>query len=274
MTARVTPVEPVALVDGRRTPLADARLAVTDDGVARGDGAFETVGVWNGRPFRLAEHLDRLERSLAAVALPACDRELLQREAAHLLADVDADGALRIYVTASGTRVVTLSPPPVRPDPAHLQPQPAPWIRPLGSFEPAGAKTMSYLPNMAATRRAQRDGADDALLVSLEGWVLEGPTFAVLWAADGQLYSAPVDLGIVDSISRRTVLELAPDAGIAVVEQPRPLDHLLAADEVMICSAVRPLLPIRRIGDRHYDEATPVRDRLAPALDQARRASL
>lgn len=255
-------------------PLDAARLAVTDDGVARGDGAFETIGVWDGVAFRLDDHLARLAESLRAVALPEVDLELLAREAASLLDAVDGDGALRIYVTASGTRLLTLSPPPQRADARALDPQPAPWIRPLGTYGPAGAKTMSYLPNMAATRRAVGNGADDALLVSLEGWVLEGPTFAVLWGADGQLSAAPLSLGIVDSISRRTVIELAAAAGIDVVAEPRPLDHLLAADEVMICSTVRPLLPIARVGERTYDGPTPLRDRLAPALDHARRAAV
>jgi len=260
------------MVDGRRLPLADATLAITDDGVARGDGGFETVGVWDGRPFRLHDHLDRLQATLDAVALPLADADLLTAEAHALLDGWDADGALRIYQTASGTRVVTLSPPPQRTEPRHLDPQPAPWIRPRGTFAPAGAKTMSYLPNMAATRRAQRNGADDALLMSLEGWVLEGPTFAVLWAAGGRLHTAPLALGIVDSISRRTVLEIAADQGVDVVEEPRPLDHMLAADEVMICSAVRPLIAIRRVADRVYDGPTPLCDRLGERLDQARRA--
>ena len=265
-------MDATAVINGTRTPLADALLAVTDDGVARGDGAFETIGVWDGRAFRLDDHLDRLAQSLSAIALPPADRDVIQREAAELLADATGDGALRIYITASGTRILTLAPPPQRGNVASLAPQPAPWVRPLGSFGPAGAKTMSYMPNMAATRRAQRDGADDALLISLEGWVLEGPTFAVLWVSDGQLFTAPTQLGIVDSISRRTVLELAGSAQIPVVEEARPLDHLLAADEVMICSSIRPLLAVRRVGDRSFDGPTPVRDRLAPALDQARRA--
>ncbi|MPZ73373.1 MAG: hypothetical protein GEU74_09100 [Nitriliruptorales bacterium] len=263
-------VEASAIVDGQLQPLTAARLAVTDDGVARGDGAFETVGVWGGRPFRLDDHLGRLAASLQAVALPPADLAQLRREAEILLEGVNTDGALRIYVTATGTRVVTLSPPPQRGEPRHLIPQPAPWIRPVGTFGPAGAKTMSYLPNMAATRMAQANGADDALLVSLEGWVLEGPTFALMWAADGTLFAAPIALGIVDSISRRTVLELADAQGVPVTLEPRPLDHLLAADEVMISSAVRPLLAIHRVADRRYPGATPLRDRLGAGLDQAR----
>ena len=126
---------------------------------------------------------------------------------------------------------------------------------------------------MAATRRAQRNGADDALLVSLEGWVLEGPTFAVLWTAGGTLFTAPVSLGIVDSISRRTVLELAAAEDIPVATEPQPVAALLAADEVMICSAVRSLLRISRVGDVAFSGATPLRDRLAARLDQSRRSA-
>lgn len=261
------------MVNGEAMALERAQLAITDDGAARGDGAFETVGVWGGRPFRLADHLQRFAASLAAIGLPAADLSQIEREANELLGGVTDDGALRFYVTASGTRILTLSPPPQRPDPRYLDPQRAPWIRPLGSFELAGAKTMSYLPNMAAGRLAKSRGADDALLVSMEGWVLEGPTFAVLWVADGRLYAPPVSLGIVDSVSRRTVLELAADADVTVVEEPRPLDALLDADEVMVCSSVRSLLPISRVGDQHFPGPTPLRDRLAVALDQARRAS-
>ena len=261
------------MINGERMPLAGAQLAITDDGAVRGDGAFETIGVWGGRPFRLADHLQRLAASLAAVALPAADLDLIAAEAAALTQDATEDGALRVYLTASGTRVLTLAPPPQRPDTRSLDPQPAPWIRPLGSFPPAGAKTMSYVSNMAATRRAVEHGADDALLVSLEGWVLEGPTFAVLWAMDGALHATPVSLGIVDSISRRTVLELARAEGLAVIEEPRPLDTLLRADEVMICSAVRALLPISRVGGHEFAGPTPIRDRLAARLDQARRAA-
>jgi branched-subunit amino acid aminotransferase/4-amino-4-deoxychorismate lyase len=264
-------VDAVAIVNGVRQPLAAATVAVTDDGLARGDGAFETIGVWDGRAFRLGDHLQRLAASLEAVALPPADLELISQEAALLLDGATKDAALRIYVTATGTRILTLSPPPQRREPRHLDPQPAPWIRPLGTFGPAGAKTMSYLPNMAATRMAQRNGADDALLLSLEGWVLEGPTFAVMWAAGGVLFTAPVELGIVDSISRRTVLELAADAGVAAVIEPRPLDDLLAADEVMISSSVRPLLAVERVGDHTFTGPTPLRDRLNDLLTTARR---
>lgn len=263
-----------AAINGRLVPLAEAGLAITDDGAARGDGGYETVGVWDGRPFRMDDHLDRLAVSLAAIGLPPADRAQLEAEAGALLDGWDGDGALRFYLTASGTRLLTLAPPPTRPAPRHLVPQPAPWIRPLGTYDPAGAKTMSYGPNMAATRAAQRAGGDEALLLSLEGHILEGPTFGVLWVSGDTVNTVKApspQLGIVESISRRTVLQAAADAGLRVELGSYHLDDLATASEFLICSAVRPVLPIDRIGDLRFPPATQVRDLLAKSLDAARR---
>lgn len=259
-------VTPVALVDGRRSPLEQASLAITDAGVARGDGAFETVGVWNGRPFRLDDHLARLDRSLAAICLPASPADMLRAEVDDVLTDQSGDGALRIFVTASGTRVVSLADPPVRSPLRRLAVQPAPWIRPLGSYGPASAKTMSYGPNMAASRAAQRAGADDALLVSLEQRVLEGPTFTVLWVRNGRIIAPDLALGLVPSISRRTLLELADEEGIAHEVGRYGIDDLLAADEVLSCSSVRPVSAIERVDDHVLPRDTPVADLLAERL--------
>jgi branched-chain amino acid aminotransferase len=270
----MTTLTPTALLDGEELPLAQTRLSVTDDGVARGDGAFETIGVWDGRPFRFDDHLDRLARSLDAIGLPTADLELLRSEGKALCALTDGDAALRIYVTASGTRLLTIDHQPARADVRILVPQPAPWIRPLGEYGPAGAKTMSYLPNMAATRAARRAGGDDALLCASEGHVLEGPTFAVYWVVDGCVHAPEVGLGIVDSISRRTVLGLARRDGIEVVEGRWPLTALDEATEVLLSSSIRDVVAVRRVGELALPAgASPVRDALSAALTAARRGA-
>ena len=268
-------MEALALIDGVTHALADARVAVTDDGVARGDGAFETIGVWDGRPFLVDVHLQRLVRSSLAIGLPAPDVDLLRAEITRLMdvAGSGDDGALRVYVTASGTRILTLTPLPPRASVRHLVPQPAPWIRPLGTYGPAGAKTMSYAPNMAAGRAARAAGGDDALLMALEGLVLEGPTFAVLWTHDGRtLHTPALNLGIVDSISRRVVVDAARRERLQVQEGHYPLDAVTGAREVLACSTVRDLMIVERIGDQTFAAGdTPVRDRLSAALSDARR---
>ena len=262
-----------AIVDGRAVPLARAHLAITDDGAVRGDGAFETIGVWSGLPFRLEDHLRRLRGSLASLGLPPPDTGAIAAEVDALLVGLGPrDATLRVYATAGGTRVVALVDQPQRREPGHLVPLPGPWIRPLDAgYGPAGAKSMSYAPNMAATRAAQAAGGDDALLVASEGWVLEGPTFAVLWVAGGVLRAPDVGLGVVDSISRRTLMRLAAVAGHPTEEGRWTLDELGRADEVMVCSAVRDVIAVGRVGEHRFGGRTPVRDRLAEALEGERR---
>jgi branched-subunit amino acid aminotransferase/4-amino-4-deoxychorismate lyase len=72
-------VRPVALVNGAEYALERASLAITDGGVQRGDGAFEVIGIWDARLFRLDDHLERLDRSLAAIGLPPAPAEALRR---------------------------------------------------------------------------------------------------------------------------------------------------------------------------------------------------
>jgi branched-subunit amino acid aminotransferase/4-amino-4-deoxychorismate lyase len=272
------PVRETACIDGRMMPLADAALPMADQGVVRGDGAFETVGVWSGRPFRLGAHLERLNASLRSALLPEADPAALAGRVAdvleHALDDETIDAMIRLYVTASGTQIVLVSGQPDRPPHRRLDPVVAPWIRPRGTYVLSGAKTMSYMPNMVTSRVVQRDGADDALLLSSEGWVLEGPTFGVVWMADGVLHAPGVELGIVDSISRRTVIALAESKGIEVRTGAWPLDVILQADEVMTSSAVRPLQALQAIGDQNLPEDTPVARLLAAALAEERHSAV
>lgn len=262
-----------AWIDGRVSPLAEAAVPLSAEGLLRGDGAFETVGVWDGRPFRLDAHLERLARSLRALGLEAPRAERLEEAAAALLERFgDGDGMLRLSVLSGGTHLVTLGPQPDRPPIRVLSSQPAPWIRALGSFGPAGAKSLSYAPNMAALRAAQAASADDALLVSLEGWVLEGTTFAVLWVRDGVLRTPAVDLGIIDSISRQALLDAARDQGVAVEEGRWPLEELAGASEILVCSSVRPCTAVRRVDGWTFDGAAAVCGRIGPLLEAARRA--
>jgi branched-subunit amino acid aminotransferase/4-amino-4-deoxychorismate lyase len=254
-----------ARIDGEGTSLATASLNLGDAGVARGDGAFETVGVWGGRPFRLEDHLQRLQASLTALALPPAPVEALREDCAALLTDVVGDAALRIYLTASGTRVLTLADLPDRPPTQVLVPLPGPWIQPVGAYGPAGAKTMSYCANMTATRLAVRAGGDDALLCSVpDGLVLEGPTFGVAFFAGGVMHAPAPDLGIIDSISRRTVLDVAREQGVEVVLGRWPLAELASADEVIICSSLRPVAGVARVGEHRFAPNRP----LAPHLDE------
>jgi 4-amino-4-deoxychorismate lyase len=129
----------------------------------------------------------------------------------------------------------------------------------------AGAKIISYAPNLAATRRAQTEGFEDALLVTVDDLVLEGPTFAVAWVVDGVLETPTLELGILDSITRRVVLEEAIHLGLDVVEGTWGIDRIDDASEVMAMSTIREVQPVVSIGDMFLEPGT-VTERLGDAF--------
>src|SRR4051812_27505656 len=147
---------------------AAATIPVTDEGLLRGDGVFEVVRVYDGRPFALDEHLRRMSHSAANLRLEI-DLSALQSDVDRLLAEAGPlDCALRMFVTRGGRRVALIETLPARPDTLALK---------TLTYAPTrlmdGIKSLSYAANMLASRLARDDGADDALLVTPHGRVLE-----------------------------------------------------------------------------------------------------
>jgi branched-chain amino acid aminotransferase len=239
----------VILVDGVATDCVPA----VDAAVLRGDGVFEALRTSNGIPFALEEHLDRLERSAFAMELPIADRGLLRAWVAEA-AEPSGDALVRILVTrgdeSTATRTVVLSLPlPTIPDPFTVLPHPAPWHPAGRPWELAGVKTLSYAPNMAASRIAQRAGHSDALLVSDDGTILEGPTFCIGWLVDGRFETPSLDLGILASITRAQAITLVRSLGVGVVEGRFRLERLESATDVIAMSTVKQVTPVARCGE-------------------------
>ena len=241
----------LVLRNGRPIP---PTVSIFDPMVVRGDGCFEALRSYGGHLFGLAEHLARLARSASAlgIALPPIP---YIGEWVRQVATQQGDGAVRIFVSADEGRtnvyVVSTDLPDLLPEHRLLE-VPAPW-HPAGSaWELAGVKTLSYAPNMAATRRAQAEGFDDALLVSREGIILEGPTSAVLWIAEGVIETASLGLGILDSVTRRISLAHARKHGIKIREGRFPLSRLDEADEVAVLSSVKEVTPVIAVGERSF----------------------
>lgn len=248
---------------------SDGRIPVTDSGVLRGDGCFEVLRAYRGRPFALEEHLDRLARSARALDIPLPERSLLSAWIEKTASEV-GDGAVRVVVTR-GSSVPGLSEPPNvivfghpwdrGTDPGRLLPVVAPWHAAGIDWDLAGAKVTSYAPNMSATRRAVAEGFEDALLVAPDGIVLEGPTFSVGWVLDGRLETPGLSLGILDSITRRIVIQIADEIGMEVEEGRWDLSRLDAASEVCAWSTIREVQPVVAVGERLW-EPGPVTERL------------
>ncbi|MDT0274802.1 aminotransferase class IV [Blastococcus goldschmidtiae] len=259
-------------------PADEPVLTAADHGLVRGDGAFESVAVLDGRTPHLAAHLARLARSAALLEIPPPGDDVW-----HALVDAvlvrwraETEGVLRLFLTrgpgdeAPPTALALLAPVPAETVrqrtagisvvslslgiPADFRAQ-APWL--LG-----GAKTLSYAVNMAAYRHAHRLGADDVVLTSLEGELLEGPTSTVVWAAGGTLHTPPTETGILPGTTVARLFERAEADGWPTARSHGTVDDLHAADAVWLMSGVRGAAPVHTLdGVRRADAGLTARVR-------------
>jgi 4-amino-4-deoxychorismate lyase len=254
-------------------------LAADDEGFTRGRAAFETMRVYDGRPFRLAQHLVRLEASAERIGLARPDTEEVARLAAQALEHAGlSDSVLRLYWTPGppggehraialvntipgwiesarerGQRLISL---------VH-QRRAAAWLLPA-------TKSTSYAVSMAAEAEAKKRGVDDAIFVDTEGIVLEGPVTNIWWREGDRLVTPSLEVGILAGETRAALLELTAAEGVRVDQGVYPIERLLAADEAFTSSSVRELMPVVEIDGRAFEIGPS-----APALQGAlRRAAL
>jgi branched-chain amino acid aminotransferase len=248
----------LASVDGTIGPPAQAVIGVEDEGLLRGDGVFEVIRLYDGRPFAIDEHMARMTNSAQRLRLPF-DAALVEAEA-HALIATGADGAglIRLLVTRGGRRIALLETMPELPETLALATITYAPTRVLD-----GIKSLSYGANMLCTRLAREQGADDALMVSPHGRVLEFPTKSFFYVlADGPLCTPPLDDHILDSITRRHVLA-ATDAR----ERSLTTDELGRVREAFAASTLREVHPVRSIDGRDMPEVPgPVTQAAAEAV--------
>jgi branched-chain amino acid aminotransferase len=238
-------VDDLASVNGTIGPADEMTIPITDDGLLRGDGVFEVARLYGGRPFAWDEHIARLQRSAANLRLEF-DVAATQAEVDALLARAGAvDGALRLVITRGGRRVIVLSLLPDRPP-----------ITTLATVEYApsrvldAVKSLSYAANMLASRLAREAGADEALLVTPHGRVLEAPTSAFFYVLDGRLHTPPLAEHILDSITRRHVIALT-----GATERVLHREVLVELEEAFLASTTREIQPVSAIDGRPLPSA-------------------
>jgi branched-chain amino acid aminotransferase len=251
------PTPELTSLDGNIAPSHEARVPASDDGLQRGDGVFEVVRLYGGRPFALGEHLDRFERSAAAIELPI-DRSAFEREIGALLGEFgDHAGQLRLIATRGGRRLAYTEP---------LPPYAGAESITLASVTYApnviltGVKSLSYAANMQASRIARARGADEAVLVRPDGVVLEAPTSTVFWVSEGRLRTPSLEVGILASITRDRLL-----GELEVEEGGFSLDDLQGASEVFLASTVREVQAVSAVDETEMEECPGTRTREAAA---------
>jgi branched-chain amino acid aminotransferase len=244
----------LASVDGRITPTAEATIPLQDDGLYRGDGAFEVIRLYRGRPFALEDHVDRLQRSASSIELEF-DRSALESEIAALLAEAgDFDGQLRLIVTRGGRRIAA-----TETIPEHAETVRVATVTYSPTVILNGVKSLSYAANMQATRLAKAQGADEAVLVQPDGTVLEPPTSTVFWVSpQGGLRTPALHNGVLESITRDRLVK-----ALKVEEGAWPVADLRAAREAFLASTTREIQAVAAIDGTELPDAPGPRTREA-----------
>jgi branched-chain amino acid aminotransferase len=244
----------LASVDGKIGPTAEATIGLKDDGLYRGDGAFEVIRLYEGKPFALVDHLDRLQRSAAAIEMEF-DRGALQAEIEALLSEAGAvEGQLRLIVTRGGHRIAATEPIPPHPETLSLA-----TVTYCPSVILNGVKSLSYAANMQATRIAKGQGADEAVLIRPDGTVLEPPTSSIFWVSpEGALRTPALSDGVLESITRDRLVK-----ALQVEEGSWHADELRGASEAFLASTTREIQAVSSVDGTVFPAAPGPRTREA-----------
>jgi branched-chain amino acid aminotransferase len=248
----------LASLDGVLMLADEVMIPATDEGLIRGDGVFEVIRVYDGRPFAFEEHMRRLERSAANLRLEL-DLESVRADAHRLLAQAGTGPdhqALRIVLTRGGRRLLMTEQLAPLPEFARLM---SVTYAPTRILD--GVKSLSYASNMLASRLARESGYDEALLVTPHGRVLEAPTSSIFWIKDGLILTPPLDDHILASITRALVLDVTGGR-----ERPCTLGDLQQADEIFLASTMREVLSVTAVDEHEFERDGPVTIRTAEAV--------
>jgi branched-chain amino acid aminotransferase len=278
-------------IDGAVCLQEEAKVSVFDRGFLYGDSVYETIGTAYGRLFAARDHLVRLERSAERIGLSAPPRAEIERAIAETMeAAGNAESRVRVILTrgvgkldldpasAIDTRLVVIVFPLGAPTPEMFDKGVAVAIvsvtrnSPL-AIDPA-VKSGNYLNNVLALGEARRSRkAYEAILCGGDGSVAEGSTSNVFAVVGGEVRTPPLEVGILDGITRAKVIALCRDAGIPFAERRMSPDELRAADEAFITSATRGVLPVTTIDERPLGAGIPgpVTRRLMSLYDELAR---
>jgi branched-chain amino acid aminotransferase len=261
-------------LDGRVVPPELAMVSIFDRGFLYGDSVYEVMRTVRGRPLDLDAHLERLEASAATIALPLPDRRTIAEAIDRTLREAANPEA---YIRVMATRGAG----PINLDPASAVeprliiivkvmelPPPAAYTdgvevaivsvqRNLRRAVDPKVKSGNYLNNVLALREAKQLGAYEALMCDHTGHLAEGSTSNFFFVKGGRLLTPPLDVGILEGITRRRVIELARRAGIDVAEELLAPSDVPSFEEVFLTSSVRGLVPVVRIDGEQVRDGAP-----------------
>jgi len=257
----------------------DARVASIDSGIVVGNGVFEALKVTAQGPFALTRHLQRLDRSAAAMGMPAPDHDLIRQGIAAVLANRPyAEGKVRITYTAGpgplgsqpayGPPTLVVAAEDRALSPASTAIVTAPWSRnEHGAL--TGVKSTSYAENVRALAYAIELGASEAIFLNTVGNVCEGTGSNIFCVFGSEIVTPPRTAGPLPGITRDLVLEWC-----SVTEADLTPAEAMSADEVFVTSSLRDVQAVHRWDDHQLGAPGPVTTRVALTFAERSTAGL
>lgn len=263
-----------AFVEGAFVPVGEARIPILDWGFLRSDATYDVAHVWRGRFFRLEDHLDRFERGMSRLRMSlAYGREEIKDilvECVRLsgLRDAYAEIICTRGLPKPGSRdprdcenrfyafvvpFIWIADPEKQNEGLHATVSPVERIAPE-SVDPT-IKNYHWLDLQRALLEAYDRGGETAILVDRHGNVVEGPGFNVFAVKDGRLFTP--ERGVLQGVTRKTVMELARERGIPLECRPVAADELRHADEALLTSTAGGVMPVTGVDGSPIGDGRP-----------------
>jgi D-alanine transaminase len=263
----------VTLADwnGEVMPLEDVKVSVLDRAFLFGDGIYEALRVYGGKPFLLREHMDRLRRSLKEVSIDA-DVDAFEKRSLNLLAKSGVKEGLIYQQVTRGVYPRVHKFPPKGTKPNELV-----WVKeftetPFADVRDSGATVVTYpdirwkrcdikslnlLGNCMAAEAAAQAGAQEALLIAEDGSIVEGSHTSAFGVKDGRVWTMPLGPNILPGITRALVLKLANRANIEVIERSLSKSEFDHIDELFLTGTTSEVLPVTKVDGKPVGTGKP-----------------
>lgn len=262
-------------ISGQYFDKADAKISVYDHGLLYGDGVFEGMRIYHGKVFRLLQHLDRLWHSAKAIWLEIPMTKDALAHACNETVKLNGiqDGYVRLVVTRGAgtlgldpnktkdpqviiiTDSITLYPPEFYRD--GLQIITASTIRNHPAALSPRIKSLNYLNNIMAKLEGLQANCSEALMLNQKGEVAECTGDNIFIVRGGEIFTPPLDAGILEGITRDVVIELAQAADIPVHQLPMTRHDIFIADECFLTGSAAEVVPVVKLDNRLIGDGKP-----------------
>jgi branched-chain amino acid aminotransferase len=262
-------------LNGKLVPKEEAKVSVFDHGFLYGDGVFEGIRIYNGKIFKLKEHIERLFYSAHSIDLkpPLTQEELIQATVETVRANNLRDGYIRIVISRgegdlgldpqkcpNPTVVIIADKIAIYPEEVYKKGMKIITVSTRRNSPQAlnpNIKSLNYLNNILAKIEANRANVPEAIMLSIEGYVAEATGDNLFIVKNKNLITPPLHLGVLPGITRQTVIELAKERGIITQEKPFTLYDVYTADECFLTGTAAEIVPVVEVDGRKINGGVP-----------------